>query len=72
VPVKEAGIAQHIITAAEKMVRDERRLAAQQVVPHFCEVPQLAVEIIVGEKEKGPPPLQHDEDQRGEQQRVTE
>jgi nucleoside-diphosphate-sugar epimerase len=64
VPDEARGVAQHVVVAAEKMIRDERRLAVEQVMAQLHHERVAAIDVVVGQKKAGTPELQDEEDQR--------
>jgi hypothetical protein len=64
VPDEKRRVAQHVVMAAEKMIRDEGRVAVEQVIAQFHEERVASVEIVVGQEEERPPDFEDEKDQR--------
>jgi len=71
-PGEEHRIAEIIVVTAKKMGRIKRLLAVEKVPSHFRESGKIVIEIVVGEKEVGPPKFEHRKNECRQQQVVPQ
>ncbi len=64
-PAVARAVAQEIIVAAEEVIGDKGRLAANQTAAHLGQKWKSSVEIIISQEKQRPPAFQQHEDRRG-------